>query len=170
MANQSVAAVSRTPTVAEFEAQYAREKPYYEFWYGEAIQKSLPTSTHGLVQGILINLLRETGYRAASEVELRIDLDFHPIPDVIASMTRLETPYPTKAIEVVIEIVSSDDPMSWILAKCRAYQAWGFQQIYVVDPSARLVIRWLEHQLEEVDFIANHPALRVWSELDKESA
>ena len=155
-------------TLAEFEAQFGHEKPYYEFWYGEAIQKSMPTWIHGLLQGILIQLLRKAGFKAGSEVKLKIDPGFHPVPDVIATAGVIETPYPTKPLEVIVEILSEDDPMSRVLAKCRTYQEWGFGQIYVIDPIARLVFRWSEHRLEEVDLIAGQPAASVWIALDEE--
>jgi hypothetical protein len=58
--------------------------------------------------------------------------------------------------------------MSRILSKCRIYQEWGFREIYVVDPTARLVFRWSAHRLEEVDVIAGQLAAMVWTALDKE--
>jgi hypothetical protein len=42
-------------TVEEFRVRYAGEKPYYEFWAGEAIQKSHATSLHGLIQKIRLS-------------------------------------------------------------------------------------------------------------------
>lgn len=59
-----------------------------------------------------MNLLSEAGYRAGSEVKLKIDPRSHPIPDVIATRGRVELPYPTKAVEIVIEILSEEDSMS----------------------------------------------------------
>ena len=60
--------------------------------------------------------------------------------------------------------------MSRLLTKCRTYQRWGFQEIYVIDPGARLVFRWSQHRLEEVDAIAGQPAPVIWAALDKELA
>ncbi len=161
-------AVSQTLTLREFEAQFSHQKPYYEFWYGEAIQKAMPTWIHGLLQRILMDLLVQAGYKAGSEVKLKIDPDFQPVPDLIATLGYIEQPYPTSAVEIVVEILSDDDSMSRILAKCRTYQSWGFQQIYVVDPAARLVFRWSEHRLEEVELVAAQPVSLIWTALDKE--
>ncbi len=163
-----MATVLHTLSVAEFEAQFGHEKPYYEFWFGEAIQKSMPTWIHGLLQRILMELLRGAGYKTGSEVKLKINTAFQPVPDIIATAGLIERPYPTKPVEIVVEILSEDDPMSRLLTKCRTYQEWGFQEIYVVDPSARLVFRWSEHRLEEVNVIAGQPAVSVWTALDKE--
>jgi Uma2 family endonuclease len=160
--------VTEKLTVPEFEKQYGHEKPYYEFWYGEAVQKSMPTWIHSLLQRILLDLLSQAGYKAGPEVKLKIDPDFHPVPDVIATRCRVEVPYPTKAVEIVIEILSDDDPMSRVLTKCRTYQSWGFEQIYVVDPQTRIVFRWTDQRLEEVNTLASVPVDRIWSALDQE--
>jgi Uma2 family endonuclease len=154
-------------TVAEFEERYGHEKPYYEFWHGEAIQKTMPTWLHGLLQRILMDLLLEAGYESASEVKLKIDPDFHPIPDVVATRELIELPYPTRALDIVIEILSDEDTMSRVLTKCRTYQRWGFGEVYVVDPGARVVLRWVDHRLEEVDALASVPVEQIWGRLDR---
>jgi len=163
-----MATVAANLTIAEFEARYGQEKPYYEFWRGEAVQKSMPTWMHGLLQKILMELLSEAGFKAGSEVKLKIDPGFHPVPDVIATRGRIELPYPTKALEIVVEILSDDDSMSRVLTKCRTYQDWGFEQVYVLDPGARILFRWADHRLEEVNSFAALPVDRIWSALDRE--
>ncbi|MBV8896570.1 MAG: Uma2 family endonuclease [Acidobacteriaceae bacterium] len=155
-------------TVAEFESQYGQEKPYYEYWHGEPVQKSMPTWLHSFLQNILVNLLAQAGYRAAGEVKLKIDPDFQPIPDVVATRQRVQLPYPTTALDVVIEILSESDPHSRLMTKLRIYETWGFEQIYVVDPDSRTVFRWYDHRLEEVTEIATIPIERIWSALDQE--
>ena len=100
-------------------------------------------------------------------MKLKIDAAFHPVPDVIATKGRIESPYPTQAVEVVIEILSEDDSMSRMIAKCGKYQQWGFEEIYVVDPAIRVVFRWLEDRLQEVDSIAGQSTLPVWAALDE---
>ena len=88
-------AVAENLTCAEFQAEYAKRDQSYEFWYGQAIPKSMPTWIHGLLQVIIAELLKDAGYVAGSEVELRIDPAAHPKPDVIATRSNVETPYPT---------------------------------------------------------------------------
>ena len=157
-------------TVAQFEKQYSHEKPYFEFWQGEAVQKSMPTWLHGLIQRILMELLSGAGYKAASEVKLKIDPDFQPVPDVIATRGRIDSLYPTIPLEIVIEILSADDAMSRVLRKCRAYQNWGFADTYVVDPEARIVFLWKDHCLEEVNTFASLPVSHIWTKLDEQLA
>lgn len=75
-----MAAAADRLTLADFERQYGDKKPHYEYWSGEAIQKATPTWLHGLLQGIMLLLLKEVGYKAATEVELRISDEFQLIP------------------------------------------------------------------------------------------
>jgi Uma2 family endonuclease len=120
-----MATVATKLSLAEFELQYGGEKPYYEYWYGEPVQKSMPTWLHSLLQKVLVNLLSKAGYKAGAEVKVKIVQEFHPIPDVIATRSPIEHPYPTKPLEVVVEILSDTDPMSRVVSKCLRYQEWA---------------------------------------------
>lgn len=48
-------------SVEEFRTRYAEEKPYHEYWFGEAVQKSAPTWLHGLLQLIVCEFLTRAG-------------------------------------------------------------------------------------------------------------
>ena len=97
----------------------------YEFWYGEAIPRSMHTVVHGVLQKIIMQLLDCNGFTSASEVEVRIDPAAHPLPDVIASRTKLPPgPYLIQATEIVVEIISANDAYVALREKCRSYQAW----------------------------------------------
>ena len=170
-----MAAGTQLLTLEEFRLRYANEKPYYEYWFGEAIQKAVPTTTHGLLQLLICELLKQAGYRAAPEVELRIDPEWQPKPDVIASLSRLESPYPTKPVEVVIEILSPTDAMSLVHEKCGNYQRLGFERVFVLDPQSRKGWEWSREtqNLERIYTLelTNGSCItleKVWQELDKE--
>jgi Uma2 family endonuclease len=124
-----VASVAQKLTWEEFERQYGPSEKRFEYWSGEAIPRSIPTWLHGLLQAIIVSLLQQAGYRAGAEVELRIGEEARPRPDVIATRGKVELPYPTRAVEIVVEILSENDHMSHVLNKCRAYQRWGFHHI-----------------------------------------
>jgi len=98
-------AVAEKLTFPEFESKYEGSERSYEYWYGAAFPKGIPTWIHGLLEGIIMQLLGEAGYLAGAEVELRIVPDAHPKPDVIATTGEIEDPYPTKAVDVVVEIL-----------------------------------------------------------------
>ena len=170
-----MAAGTQLLTLEEFRLRYGNEKPYYEYWFGEAIQKAVQTTAHGVLQQILCFLLRTLGYKAGSEIELRIDPDWQPKPDVLASLARLERPYPTKPVEMVMEVLSPTDAMSRVYEKCQNYERIGIQQIFVLDPEFRKAWEWSQEKqnLERIDTLrlTNGKSVElaeVWQELDKE--
>ena len=162
-----MAAVAEKLTFLEFWAKYEHGDRSYEYWYGQAMPKGVATWVHGLLQHIVMKLLGQAGYIAGSEVELRIVPDAHPKPDVIATKGEVEEPYPTKAVDVVVEILSEDDAMAYVLEKCQTYQTWGFEYIYVVNPESRQVFRWIGTALEVSDALTSIPAERIWEQLDE---
>src|SRR6185437_16974607 len=89
-------------SLEEFHARYDGEKPYFEYWDGEAIQKSTPTGLHSIIQKILAQLLDALGFVAGAEVTLKLDRSFQPIPDVIAVESSFSDLYPTEPFEIVI--------------------------------------------------------------------
>ena len=167
------AVAERKLSLEEFHARYdGAEKPYFEYWDGEAVQKSMPTWLHGVIQGILVQLLHAVGYQAGSEVRLKLDPAYEPIPDVIALNDPIEGPYPTKPFEVAIEILSPDDSFSYVLRKCRVYEAWGIRQVIVIDPFKRAVWSFENGSHRETDTIARRGdrvimAQEFWAELDQ---
>jgi Uma2 family endonuclease len=161
-------------TIEQYREQYAGE-PGWEYWFGEAVRKPVPTWLHGILQVILSDLLYKAGYYSASELDLRIDPNWEPRPDVAGAL-ELEQPYPTKPIDVAIEILS-DDKMGQLFRKCRHYVRIGIPQIFVFDPEARDAWEWSR----ETDSIERIQELRlgngsvitlagVWAELDRRIA
>ncbi len=160
-------------TLHEFRERYADKKPYYEYWFGEAIQKSVPTWLHGLLQAILTELFTRAGYRTAPELELRIDPDWQPKADVAAALI-VEHPYPTRPIDIVVEVLSPDDRMSRTFEKCRQYARIGILKIFVLDPESKSAWEWSRatDNLERVSImeLPNGQMIGmtdVWSELDR---
>ena len=154
-------------SIAEFERKYGGPDQAYEYWRGKAIPKAMPTWIHGFLQILIGQLLLEIGYKPGAEVDLRIDPDKIPRPDVIATRGKIEQGYPTKAVELVVEILSEDDKMPYQLEKYQAYADWGFEYIYIVNPYSRQVFRWTERGLEASDLLVSIPVTRIWSALDQ---
>lgn len=128
-------------SLEEFHTRYANEGAC-EYWFGEVVQKSLPTWLHAILQGLLAEIFYEQGYFAGSELDLRISHNFQPRPDVAASLQLESTGYPTKPIDIVAEILSPDDVELRMLEKCRHYQELGIAQIYVFHPVERWAAQW----------------------------
>jgi Uma2 family endonuclease len=169
-----MAAAPQPLSLAEFRARYSLEKPYFEYWFGVAIQKSVPTWLHAVLQRIIGSLLLQAGYKSGSELELRIDSNWQPVPDVAGSLRRIDQPYPTEPIDVVVEILSPDDRMSYILSKCRNYARIGISQIFVFDPEAKQAWEWTNNSLNIISEmrLANGSVIDlrlVWQQLDEQS-
>ena len=163
-------------TFSEFERLYAGSDRAYEYWHGEAIEKAVPTWLHGLLQMVVGEFLYRAGYKACPELDLRLDEEFAPRPDVAATRKSLPTPYPTERgqIEIVVEILSPADTMARVLAKCEEYMRIGIGQVYVADPESETAWQWSRErrQLDRVEIwtLTNGKTLimtEVWLELRK---
>ena len=124
-------------SIEEFHRLYDTQKPYREYWFGEAVAKSIPSSPHGAVQFAVMLLLRARGWKPSSEVRLKISGEIEPIPDVVASREKLEFPYPTKPVGICVEILSADDQLKTVFQKAGHYLAWGVGYVWIIDPDAR---------------------------------
>jgi len=166
------AVAERKLSLEEFHARYDGEKPYFEYWDGEAVQKSMPTRLHALVQKILMNLLDAMGFESGSEVTLKLDPAYEPIPDVIAVEGQIGDPYPTEPFEIAIEVLSPADPFARVVRKCGLYAEWGIRQIIVIDPKARSVWSFEDGSLRETAIVARRgerviTAQELWAEVDR---
>lgn len=162
----------RKLSLEAFHCRYSGEKPYFEYWDGEAIQKSSPTRLHSLIREILVRLLGAMGYDSGQEITLKLDPAYEPIPDVIAAEGQIGDPYPTEPFEIVIEILSPEDSFSRVLRKCRLYETWGIRQVIVVDPKARLIWLFENCSPRETNTIAKRGecvilAQELWAEVDR---
>ena len=101
-------------TRERFRATYAQRKPNYELLGGEAVQKSLPTRLHSILQFVLSVMLKELGFKSRPELTLAIDESWEPTPDVCGLLGSEEDPYPTRAVAVAIEVLSPDDRFMWV--------------------------------------------------------
>jgi Uma2 family endonuclease len=116
-----------------------------------------------------MRLLDDAGYESGAEVKLKISANFQPLPDVSAVLPgQVELPYPTRPVEVVVEIFSPEDRFSQVLSKCQFYGELGINHIYVVDPEARQVWCWRRDQPPMLaNSLMSIPASAIWSELDR---
>lgn len=114
-------------TVEQFDQQYGHQKPYFEYWFGEPVQKQMPTWILILLQKIIMRFLDEIGYESGAELKLKISPNFQPLPDVAAVLVgKVRLPYPTTPVAVVVEILSPDDKQTAILKKCRRIRSSAF--------------------------------------------
>lgn len=123
-------------TAERFEQLYSDDsKPYFEYWFGEAIQKSMPTLIHGVMQWVLAMLLAKRGWIASTEVRLKLSKVAYPVPDVVANHEPFpEDSYPTAAFDLCVEILSPGDDLRRLFNKCAHYLDWGIPTVWIIDP------------------------------------
>src|SRR5580693_4567067 len=112
------------------------EKPNCEYRDGVLYPKPMPTTLHGLLEFMLVVMLRKLGLEAAPEVTVRLSSTKFLVPDVIAAPV-LQSPYPTEPVLLCCEILSPEDRLGTMLAKCEEYHAWGVRFCWVIDPVKR---------------------------------
>ena len=122
------------------------EKPYCEYREGVLYPKAMPTTLHGVLQIMLGAMLAKLGLDAASEVILRMSRTKYLVPDIVAAL-ELQVPYPSEPVLLCCEILSPDDRLGTILAKCDEYHAWGVPFCWVIDPVKRTA--WEYHSGKE---------------------
>jgi Uma2 family endonuclease len=123
-----------------------REKPYCEYRDGVLYPKPMATTLHGLLQFMLLVALHKRGLQAAPEVTVRLSATKYLVPDVVAAPV-LQSPHPTEPVLLCCEILSPEDRLGAMLAKCEEYHAWGVPFCWVIDPVKRTA--WEYHATAE---------------------
>jgi Uma2 family endonuclease len=112
------------------------EKPYCEYRDGAVSPKAMPTKFHAIIQYALLMLLRAQGVQALPELTVRISPTRYLVPDVSVAGD-FPGPYPTDPVLLCCEIVSPEDRLDAMLARCEEYHAWGVPFCWVIDPDKR---------------------------------
>jgi Uma2 family endonuclease len=129
------------------------EKPYCEYVDGVLRSKSTPTTLHARVQFLLQLLLHRQGVEALGEVHVRLSPTKYLIPDVIAA-SEIQSPYPTDPVLLCVEILSPEDRVGAMLAKCEEYHAWGVPFCWVIDPEKQT--GWQYHAGSDPEGVERH--------------
>ena len=138
--------MSTTTLVPVQEYLRSSEKPNCEYRDGGLYPKPIPTTFHGLIEFMLVAMLRRLGLQAAPEVTVMLSPTKYLIPDVIAAQI-LQNPYPTEPVLLCCEVLSPEDRLGTMLAKCEEYHAWGVPFCWVIDPVKRTA--WEYHSAFE---------------------
>lgn len=112
------------------------EKPNREYRDGVLYPKAVPPKLHALIQKALILLLEKQGAPALPELTLRLSDSRYLIPDVTVAGD-FPGPYPVDPVALCCEILSPEDRLGSMLAKCEEYHAWGVPFCWVIDPVKR---------------------------------
>ncbi len=164
-------------TLEEFERLYAHQDTAYEYWFGEAVPKAMPTLRHGITQQTVCSLLIELGYYVSVEVDLHIHPQWRPRPDVLASTRKFTGSYPTRPDDLfVTEVLSPDDSWSHVHEKCEKYERLTrIETVFLLDPEIRKGWQWSPalQNAERIDelILPNGDALpltKIWERVDRQ--
>ena len=161
-------AIAAHLTVTEFDRIYGHESGW-EYWFGEARRKPVPTLLHGILQVVLADLLRLAGYISTVESDIQSDPDWRPRPDVYGVLQEIQGKYATKPVDVVFEVLSEGDD---IVTKCQHYSQIHIPQVFVFSPEAGTIAQWDGQSLVPVADVelANGVTIKgetIWSQLEK---
>lgn len=112
------------------------EKPTCEYRDGVLYPKAMPAKFHSELEFMLVLMLRKLGLEAVHELTVRLSPTKYLVPDVVAAPV-LQNPYPTEPVLLCCEILSPEDRLGTMLAKCEEYHAWGVPYCWVIDPVKR---------------------------------
>ena len=146
-----------------FHELYDGAKPAYEYWFGEAVQKPMPTTLHGIVRFIIATMLERSDWNTSLEVRLEIVPEAEPVPDVIAVRGKFQGAYPAAAPELCIEILSPGDTLPKTLEKAKRYIAWGSECVWIIDPEKRTAWALSRERTPEPVWISPAGVLRIGS-------
>jgi len=118
------------------------EKPISEYRDGVLYPKAMPTKLHAAIEFQLVTMLRHLGLDSFAELTVRLSHTKYLVPDVVAAPV-LQSPYPTEPVLLCCEILSPEDRLGTMLAKCEEYHVWGVPFCWVIDPVKRTAWEYL---------------------------
>ncbi len=126
-------------TPKQFEQLYSEAStPAFEYWFGKAVQKPMPTAIHSALAFVIATLLFKRGWKALPEVRLKLSQLAYPVPDVVADIRSLQNPYLTKPFGLCVEILTPGDKLNKAFDKAAHYLDWGVQTVWIIDPQKRI--------------------------------
>jgi Uma2 family endonuclease len=129
--------------------------PDREFVDGRIEERNLGEKEHSIIQRYLTVLFYMKGAQWGVEVFPELRAQTQPrrfrIPDVLVTQAedKFER-YVTHPPLIAIEILSPEDRLSAFQAKAAEYREFGIENIWIIDPQARIAYRHAGSALEQV--------------------
>jgi Uma2 family endonuclease len=154
--------------------------PDREFVDGRIEERSLGEKEHSIIQRYLTALFvikrAEWGVEVFPELRTQTKIRNFRVPDVLVVRAEYKFDrYITQPPLIAIEILSPEDTLREMQEKAAEYRLFGVENIWVIDPEARVVYRGTEKGLEpvtEVELTVPGTPIRVvlgemFAELDR---
>jgi Uma2 family endonuclease len=129
--------------------------PDREFVEGRIEERNLGEKEHSIIQGYLTALFwnkrTEWAIRAFPQLRTQTQSRRFRVPDVLVTRAgdKFER-YVTHPPLIAIEILSPEDTLSAMQAKAAEYRDFGIENIWIIDPAARMVYRYTGAALDEM--------------------
>jgi Uma2 family endonuclease len=130
-------------------------RPDRELVDGRIEERNLGEIEHSIIQRYLTVLFaingKEWGVEVFPELRTQTKTTNFRVPDVLVVRASDKiTRYVTSPPLIAIEIRSPEDEFADIRRKAAEYRLFGVENIWIVDPDARVAYRYAETGLEEV--------------------
>jgi len=106
-----------------------------EYVDGVLIEKPMPTWMHGVLQTWIAALIMRQypQYLAGAEVHARLKATEFRLPDIAVQLREIaqEESYAERPPALCVEILSPEDRLGGIFAKCERYHDWGVPTCWV---------------------------------------
>jgi Uma2 family endonuclease len=154
--------MASTPTTLVSVDEYlARtEKPNAEYEDGVVYPKPMPIGPHSVIQKRSVNLLDRQGAIALPELTVRVSTS--PMKFLVPDVAVVREVPPTYGMEpavLCIEILSPEQRLGEMFAKCEQYHAWGVPYCWVIDPDKGSA--WEYHKDGEPTKVVSNGTLRA---------
>ncbi len=130
--------------------------PDREFVDGRIEERNLGEKEHSIIQRYLTVLFAirraEWGVEVFPGLRTQTKATNFRVPDVLVVRAgeKFER-YVTQPPLIAIEILSPEDTMTAMRAKAAEYMQFGVENIWIIDPEARITFRYLNSRIEEVN-------------------
>jgi len=112
-----------------------------EYVDGVLIEKPTPTWMHAVLQAWISALIMRQypRYLAGGEVHFRLRPNEFRLPDIALQRRKIaeKESYAERPPALCVEILSPEDRIGGIFAKCERYHDWGVPVCWVIDPIKR---------------------------------
>jgi Uma2 family endonuclease len=152
MATQSI---SKNRLISVEEYLSTGYEPDCEYEDGVLVERSVGEFDHSLIQTLLASIFTNNmdawGVYGLTEQRVQVGARHFLVPDVC--VLRLGAPTDPIVAEpplIAIEIMSPEDRMTRTATKAAKYRIFGIENVWVIDPTKRVVLRGGVEGLEEV--------------------
>ena len=110
--------------------------PDCDYVEGVIEERNVGEKDHSRLQGKLFAFFYGLGepFHAWPELRVQVKPDRFRVPDVCVTIGEPEGRIVTEPPLVVIEIVSTEDPLGRMITRLRDYEAFGVPHIWLIDP------------------------------------